>query len=118
VRFRRSNPLLSLWLSGANAVLGTARGQMSAAMQRQANAVVSEAARQATRQWLALWTAPVAPVPGARTSHRPPRATAHALAGKRATAVARHPSSLECHAVQPPSPSAQPIPRARIRARR
>ena len=44
---RRSNPwlkansLLSLWLSGANAMLGVARGQMAAAIARSARAATS-----------------------------------------------------------------------------
>ena len=37
----KANPLLSLWLSGANAMLGVARGQMAAAIARSARAAAS-----------------------------------------------------------------------------
>ena len=47
----KKNPLLSLWLSGANAVFGATRNQVAAAMQRQTNAAITEA----TKQVLAFW---------------------------------------------------------------
>lgn len=50
VRYRK-NPFLSLWLSGANAVFGAARGQITHEMRRQTNATVAEG----TRQVLAFW---------------------------------------------------------------
>ena len=37
----KKNPLLSLWLSGANALLGVARGQMAAAAARSARVAAS-----------------------------------------------------------------------------
>lgn len=47
----KKNPLLSMWLSGANAVFGATRNQLTAAMQRQANAAMTEG----TKQILAFW---------------------------------------------------------------
>lgn len=47
----KKNPFLSMWLSGANAVLGLGRNQMSAATRRQTNAAISEGTRQALVFW-------------------------------------------------------------------
>ena len=46
----KKNPLMSLWLSGANAVAGRARGQAKAAATRQQ----AEIAKEATRFWTRL----------------------------------------------------------------
>jgi hypothetical protein len=48
----KKNPLLSMWLSGANAVLGTMRNQATTTARRQTKAAVDEATQQA----LALWS--------------------------------------------------------------
>ncbi len=53
----KKNPLLSLWLSGANAVAGSARGQATAAVKRQQTTL----ARQASRFWTDSWLAAVTP---------------------------------------------------------
>jgi hypothetical protein len=47
----KKNPLLSMWLSGANAILGTVRNQATATARRQTKAAMDEA----TRQSLAFW---------------------------------------------------------------
>ncbi len=47
----KKNPLMSMWLSGANAMVGSARGSASANAQRQARALVSESARQMMAFW-------------------------------------------------------------------
>lgn len=47
----KKNPFLSMWLSGANAVLGLSRGQMAAATRRQANAAITEGSRQVLAFW-------------------------------------------------------------------
>ena len=47
----KKNPFLSMWLSGANAVFGATRNQMTAAMHRQTQAAVTEG----TKQVLAFW---------------------------------------------------------------
>ena len=52
----KKNPLLSLWLSGANAVIGKARGHSAAAMKRQQTALTRQAGRFWTDSWLAALT--------------------------------------------------------------
>jgi hypothetical protein len=47
----KKNPFLSMWLSGANAMFGATRNQVTAAMHRQTAAAVTEG----TRQVLAFW---------------------------------------------------------------
>ena len=53
----KKNPLLSLWLSGANAVAGRARGHATTAAKRQQ----TQLARQASRFWTDSWLAAVTP---------------------------------------------------------
>lgn len=53
----KKNPLMSMWLSGANAVWGAARGHAVGQAHRQFHTMANEAANQMFR----LWTgAPVA----------------------------------------------------------
>lgn len=47
----KKNPLLSMWLSGANAVAGSARGIATAAAKREAAAIRRRSARQITDFW-------------------------------------------------------------------
>ena len=81
----KKNPFMSMWLSGANAVAGAARGQATAAAKAQTNAAVT----QGVSGWLGFLTqamkpgksaaaAPVAPAAPAvrRTSTKPARKTA------------------------------------------
>jgi len=46
----KKNPFLSMWLSGANAIAGAARGRATAEAKRQASAAVTRGAKEATRQ--------------------------------------------------------------------
>ena len=46
----KKNPFLSMWLSGANAIAGAARGRAPAEAKRQASAAVTRGAKEATRQ--------------------------------------------------------------------
>ncbi|MEC4717949.1 hypothetical protein RY831_02190 [Noviherbaspirillum sp. CPCC 100848] len=55
------NPFLSMWLSGANAVLGSARGRASAQAKRQASTAITKASKQMGELWLASMTPPSAP---------------------------------------------------------
>ncbi len=55
------NPWMSLWLSGANAWMGAARGFWTAEMHRQQTAMMNEAAKQVARFWTGAWAAPAAP---------------------------------------------------------
>jgi hypothetical protein len=49
----KKNPLLSTWLSGANAIAGKARGAATAEAKRQRTGLVKEA----TRFWSGAWLA-------------------------------------------------------------
>lgn len=60
----KKNPLMSMWLSGANTVLGAARGHATAAAKRQATTL----ATQITKDVLNLW-AP-APKPPSKAKRR------------------------------------------------
>jgi hypothetical protein len=53
----KKNPFMSMWLSGANAVIGSARGRAAAESKRQSKAVVTEG----TKQFVDLWTGAMAP---------------------------------------------------------
>lgn len=47
----RKNPFMSMWMSGANAVLGSARGRATAAGRRQAATLMATGTQQAIRFW-------------------------------------------------------------------
>lgn len=53
----KKNPLMSLWLSGANRIGNTARVRATAAVRRQTATLASDA----TKQVIASWTAAPAP---------------------------------------------------------
>jgi hypothetical protein len=50
----KKNPLLSMWMSGANTMLGSARGHATAATRRQAATVTAVVAEQTARYWSAI----------------------------------------------------------------
>jgi hypothetical protein len=50
----KKNPWLSMWMSGANAVLGSARGRATAEARRQATAMTNNAVAEATRFWTSV----------------------------------------------------------------
>jgi hypothetical protein len=54
----RKNPFLSMWLSGANAVAGKARGKATAMARRQMDFAVKEGTKAVTDFWLDAWTPP------------------------------------------------------------
>jgi hypothetical protein len=56
----KKNPLLSMWLSGANAVAGRARSSGTAAIKRQARTEMTKGMNQATDFWMNT-LAPAAP---------------------------------------------------------
>jgi len=63
----KKNPLMSLWLSGANSVLGSARSRVAAEAKRNTTIMMQEA----TKQWLRLWTGGLAgPRPRRRRKSR------------------------------------------------
>lgn len=47
----QKNPFMSMWLSAANAAMGSARGRATAASKRQANALVTEGTKQMVDLW-------------------------------------------------------------------
>ena len=47
----KKNPLMSIWLSGANAVAGAARSRATAEGKRQAANMIAEDAKQMVRFW-------------------------------------------------------------------
>ncbi len=47
----KKNPLLSMWLSGANAIAGSARGRVTAEAKRQAAIMMKKNAQQMTDFW-------------------------------------------------------------------
>jgi hypothetical protein len=48
----KKNPFMSLWLSGANAVVGRGRSAATAAIARQQSLAIKQAARAWTGAWL------------------------------------------------------------------
>ena len=58
----KKNPFLSMWLSGANTVANSARGQIAAKAKRQSTTAIAKA----TKDMFSLWT-------GAMTSASTPK---------------------------------------------
>ena len=56
----KKNPLLSMWLSGANAVAGSARGRAAAIAKRQAATMMNEGMKQMSDFWTGALTPPPA----------------------------------------------------------
>lgn len=54
----KKNPFMSMWLSGANAAIGSARGRATAETKRQANAMATETTKQMIDLWAGAWTLP------------------------------------------------------------
>ncbi len=52
----KKNPWLSMWMSGANAVLGSARGRATAEARRQATTITNRAASETMRFWTSVMT--------------------------------------------------------------
>ena len=52
----KKNPWLSMWLSGANSILGSARGRATAEGRRQAATMTNAAIQETTRFWTAAVT--------------------------------------------------------------
>ncbi len=58
--FTTKNPFMSVWLSSANRVMGSARGQATAAARRQAASMQAEATRQIVDFWSGKAAVPTA----------------------------------------------------------
>ena len=68
------NPFMSLWLSAANTAMNTARGQVSAAAQREINRASQTAFDEAVSEWTRIMTPPWAATATAPRRHRRRRA--------------------------------------------
>jgi len=56
----KKNPYMSMWLSGANAVAGSMRGQAAAQAKRQTSAAITDATRTIFNMWAGALLAPAA----------------------------------------------------------
>ncbi len=56
----KKNPFMSMWLSGANSAVGSARGVWAAELHRQQIAMMTEMTRQVLRFWSGAWMFPAA----------------------------------------------------------
>jgi len=54
----KKNPLMSMWMSGANAVLGSARARAAGHVKRQSTTMMTEGARQMIRFWSGGYLSP------------------------------------------------------------
>ena len=59
----KKNPLMSMWLSGANKVAGQARGHAKAEVEAEANKQTTALTQQAVRFWTGAWSATARPKP-------------------------------------------------------
>lgn len=57
----KKNPFLSMWLSGANAALGSARGLAAAESKRQTTQMMNQGTKQVMDFWTAALTPPAPP---------------------------------------------------------
>ena len=57
----KKNPFMSMWLSGANSVANSARGQIAAEARRQSTAAINTAARDVFAVWADAMTGSSAP---------------------------------------------------------
>jgi hypothetical protein len=57
----KKNPLLSMWLSGANAAAGSARSRVTAEAKRQAATMMTNGAKEIASFWSGALTAPAPP---------------------------------------------------------
>ena len=54
----KNNPMMSMWLSGANPVMGSARSRATAEGKRQAALIMAEGTKQMIRFWTGGLAAP------------------------------------------------------------
>ncbi len=62
----KKNPFLSMWLSGANAAMGSARGLAVAETKRQTTALMAEGTKQMVDFWAGALSVPAASPPPKR----------------------------------------------------
>jgi hypothetical protein len=68
----KKNPFMSMWLSGANSVANTARGQIAAEAKRQSTAAVTKATSDMFAAWPGLMTPAKAKAKAKRKRNRFP----------------------------------------------
>lgn len=66
----KRNPLLSMWLSAANASVGTARGKLAAAAKRESSKVVAQATQDIAAFWTGALTGAAKPTRAKRRTKR------------------------------------------------
>ncbi len=54
----KKNPFMSMWLTGAHRVAGSARAQVSAQARRKVNHALTQATEEGIRQWFGTAAAP------------------------------------------------------------
>jgi hypothetical protein len=54
----KKNPFMSMWLSGANSIVNTARGRITAEAKRQSTAAISKTTSDLVGAWTGLAAAP------------------------------------------------------------
>ena len=57
----KKNPLMSMWMSGANSVLGSARSRATAEARRQMTQIMQRNTREMMRFWTGAFTLPTTP---------------------------------------------------------
>jgi hypothetical protein len=66
----KKNPFMSMWLSGANSALGSARGHATAAAKREIKKAASTGANVGTKQVLNFWANVLKPPTATRRKRR------------------------------------------------
>ena len=69
----KKNPFMSMWLSGANKMIGSARGQATAAVKREAGKASAAVTAAAAQQITDFWTNSLTKPPAAARTRRSPR---------------------------------------------
>jgi hypothetical protein len=54
----KKNPLMSMWMSGVNSVMGSTRSRATAEVKRQAATMMAQSAKQIARFWSGALIAP------------------------------------------------------------
>ncbi len=67
----KKNPFMSVWLSGANRVAGSVRGQVASEAKRQAALAAQQTTTDLVKFWSDAVRATVAPAPVKRKRRRP-----------------------------------------------
>ena len=62
----KKNPFMSMWLSGANSVVNSARGRIGAEAKRQSSTAITKA----THDMFSLWTGAAVAAPSAKRKKR------------------------------------------------